>query len=450
MPRFTKDPAYVLLIVVLVCCSLARAQVGTSHGFRLKTRSSDPGFEQAVHATLSRTWTEIESCFPALFEKKLGPLSIEIHNDLASIHKVQRAHKLRTLRGVPGVLSKRGRQASVFVRQAGYAPDARWRVGDLSARLLLRNLFKPRKGGQGVSILPAWAEQALALWAEGDCVRGETWHQPAARASGRRYAASFAKALAQGGTLPSLAAIFSEDEALSKAPDESRVLLRVAIHYLMNERRADAQRAFAAAAQQGSRAAFTETFLRVLKERPASPAQAATVPSWDDYVTGLPDKVHVSHYPPHDAHGHLGDATFVPTTPAVHWLTSQVKKSFTFKAQMTLVQGECQGDVVFERTAGKWLRVTFCARQGKNALILSERASHGAPWTVLARGHDLAELRDRRPIPVTIDVKRKRLEVRLAENLVLAGETAGPTLNGRYGVGGSFGNQVSWKGAIAR
>jgi hypothetical protein len=171
-----------------------------------------------------------------------------------------------------------------------------------------------------------------------------------------------------------------------------------------------------------------------------------------------------------DARGRPGDADFVPSTPSVHWLDRWDKPMRSLSAEVTLQQGDLQGDLLLERAGGRWLRITVLGATGTPAtqghVVVSERLpgpgnvartqlttadpktwqSPTLPvaWRVLARADAVPGLVAMTPAKVEVLWQNGRLTVTVAGRTVLS--TAVPaTPVQRFGAGGPYFNHVAWR-----
>lgn len=404
---------------------------------RLVLHFADPHFEAEAERAIAEVWDLAGRCMD-LSQAKPG--KVHVYNDVIANKEIAAEHGQPSGQDSPGFVPDGANAAHVLFWRCGWCRDARWRIGALTMELALSQA-SPLPRDQW----PGWFRDGLASLAEGPHLSEKGWIEARRHADRRPHAVTTLRTMP---STPSMSDILSE-RAIGLRPERAAAVRRLAFRFLL-ERHADA---FATA----MRAATSRATIAEAREAAYLTMAEAIGNDWADvderfaaFVRGLPETLDLEPYPVPDGHGQPGDDDYVPLSPAIMWLDKNRKSKFTLTAQPQLVQVG-QGDLVFERTRGRWLRVTLMAAPtGTGHVVVSERQMEGdqpTGWTVLAASEqDVPSIRLGQPLDFKLVAERKKLSVFLAGKLAVTAEWKGGALTGRYGVGGPFGNQVAWRG----
>ena len=438
-PRYDGAAMIRLTVTALVVIRAAQAalQQDPCDPPRLVLHFKDPHFEAEAERAIAEVWQLAARCMD-LSEAKRG--KIHVYNDVVANQAIAAEHGHEASQSSPGFVLDEANAAHVLFWRCGWCRDARWRVGALTMELALSQA-SPLPRDQW----PRWFTNGLGSLAEGPHLSDKGWIE-ARRHADRGPRAP--QAVRQMHGLPSMSDILSE-RAIGLRPERAAAVGRLAFRFLLEQHGDELAAAMRAATARGTPHEACEAAYLTLAEATAD-AWTTIDERFATFVDGLPATIDLEPYPAPDGQGAPGDADYVPLSPAIMWLDKNGKSKFTLTARPQLVQVG-QGDLAFERTRGRWVRVTLVASlEGTGHVVVSERAmSQNRPtgWTVLAAStDDVAGVRLGREIEFELIAERKRLSVFIDGKLAVSAAWKGGSLSGRYGVGGPFGNQVAWRG----
>lgn len=419
-------------VTALLLSALAPAQDAP----RLRLHFDDPKFEKAATAVIQRIWATATDALPIDTE----PGTIHVYNDVVRNQAIAEKHGQKATQSLPGFIDPKRNAAHVLFWRDGFCRDAAWRIGTLTMQLALGNASP-----LDASDAPAWFEHGIAAWAEGNGVGEKGWIE--ARAHVTRGLSSTSAVRSAGTRLPGLRDILMErTEALSR--DEAVAAHRIAFHFLMTTHRDATCAALKVAVSLATRAEVRVAFRDGLRRHLGNEAFDSLDERFRKHVEALPKSTDREVYPALDGHGQRGDADFVPPSPAILWLDDNRRTKFVVTARPQLVQIG-QGDFVFERSKGRWIRVTILCQKDEGSVHVTERImTDGAPtgWRVLgATRDDVKGVRLGRSVAIEMRLVRRKLDIRVEGQHVLTVELPKGSMAGRYGVGGPFGNQVAWR-----
>jgi len=431
-------PLFTIPFAAVAAAALGALRAPAQDAPRLVLHFDDPVFEREAEACIARVW-KVARTAADVAEARRG--TVHVYNDVVSNQEIAAKHGATPTQSSPGFVDEKGDAAHVIFWRCGWCRDAEWRIGSLTMQLALA-----QASPLSLADAPLWWEHGLAAWAEGIGPSSDGWVE--ARSHMTRTSPSMQVVKGLGRRLPSIEDVLLERTGALREQEVESVH-RVALHFLMTSHRDATCSAARDATTRGSRAEVREAMLEGLRQHLAADVLTGLDEGFRAHVAALPRTVDLQAYPEPDGKGRRGgDETFVPPSPAVMWLDTNRRSKFTLTATPQLVQVG-QGDLVFERRRGEWVRITLLGQDGMGSVHVSERqvGDDGRPsgWKILGTTDDDVEaLRLGRAVALEVRVTPRRLTVHIDRKRVLTAELPG-SLTGRYGVGGPFGNQVAWR-----
>jgi len=409
---------------------------------KLVLHFKDPFFEARAQEAIAEVWALAGSCMDLSAAK---PGKVHIYNDVVACQEIAQKHGQTHTQAEPGFVLADKNQGHVLFWRCGWCRDARWRIGNITAQLALSQASPLEPDAW-----PTWFEGGLGTWAEGPIRSDAGWVEPRSHMSSRSHSLFHVRQMR--GRMPTIADVITESAPGFREGDVA-ALQRLVFAFLF-ERHPDATRAaFLQATAATSRTSANEAMLEGLRSGLGDASWRDLDAGLSAYLDAQPQTQDLEISPPMDRVGQPGDAAFVPNSPAIMWLDHNRKSSFVVTAQPQLVQVG-QGDLAFERTKGRWVRVTLLAEPNQGWVFVSEREmkdDRPSGWTVHARSQaDVPSIRVGGSVDLQVEVKARKLTVIVAGQVVVQHTLEGATLAGRFGVGGPFGNQVAWRGVRVR
>lgn len=409
---------------------------------RVVLHLDEPAFDAPATAAVADVWGLAARCMDL---SDAGRTSVHVHNDAAACQQVAGRHRQPHGQDSPGFVVAKGDVAHVLYHRATWCRDARWRVGNLTMQLALRQAspLDPEEW-------PAWFEGGLAAFAEGPFRSEKGLVEPRHHVSRTLPSGYVVGRL--GARRPSVERVLLEDLAGVQEREHPAVYRQLFV-FLLTEHPEATRAALRAATAAASRAIARDAMIETLRAELGAETFAGLDAAWGEFLDALPETIDLQFHPEPDAVGQPGEPGFRPASPAVTWLGDNRKSKFTLSTQAFLAQIG-QGDLVFERKGGRWVRVTVLAAGERGHVFVSERLVDDdgtAGWNVLAATtDDVPSIRVGGSVDLRVAAVRRRITVSVGGVDVLATELPSGTLAGRFGVGGPFGNQVKWRGGRLR
>jgi hypothetical protein len=147
---------------------------------------------------------------------------------------------------------------------------------------------------------------------------------------------------------------------------------------------------------------------------------------------------------PDDTIGKPGDPGFVPGSPAIRWLGSSTRESYSLTARLTIRStGAGQADLLFGRVGDRWLRVSMVPGAGAFLLRRTDQGNTVGPWKVVEVNRDVPGLVADQKLLLRLWVRHTKIGFTLAGKTVLDVELGDP-LVGKWGVGGPARSEALW------